>query len=161
MKTRNLIAVCAVPLVVCGVILAQQPTTPPPGATPNLPPTVGRPQAVPPTGGSTTSEYQYDQRAGSPAPSPTWIEPKGETKPENLTIEQLIEAMEKTRAEIAEREKLNQVRLKVLQEKVGKVKVRMDSFGGNTPPAAPPVPLGVAPPLPPATIPGPSAPTIP
>ena len=36
-------------------------------------------------------------------------------------VEQLIDSMEKTRAEIAEREKKNQAMLKVLQDKVGKV----------------------------------------
>ncbi|AWM39355.1 hypothetical protein C1280_21785 [Gemmata obscuriglobus] len=67
-------------------------------------------------------------------------------KPEDLSIEQLIEAMEKTRAEIVEREKKNQARLKVLQDKVGKVKTRMDTFTGNPQPVV--VPEIVPPELP-------------
>ncbi|VTR98383.1 unnamed protein product [Gemmata massiliana] len=129
MKTRYLIAVCAVPFVVCGVILAQQPAALPPGATPNLPTTGGRPEASPPAGGL-NYEYKYDKKATFPVPTVAHTE----ANLDGMAIEQLIEAMEKTRAEIVEREKLNQMRLKVLQEKVGKVKVRMDSFSGQSQP---------------------------
>lgn len=48
-----------------------------------------------------------------------------------MSIEQLIEVMEKTQAEIAELEKANQARFKVLQDKVVKVKERMGTFNGN------------------------------
>jgi len=72
-----------------------------------------------------------------------------ELKPEDLTIEQLIEAMEKTRDEIAEREKKNKAMLKVLQDKVSKLKVRMDSFSGKSEPPAIPVPAPVADLIPP------------
>ena len=122
MKKRYLGAICAVVIVACGLSLAQPPKQP---VLPNnapVPPS-DSPRFIP------ADQLPPGTRVLTPSPSPAPIQ--AETKPEEMTIEQLIEAMEKTRAEIVEREKKNQARLTVLQDKVAKLKARMDTFTGN------------------------------
>ena len=146
MKKRVLIVVTALLLSAAGITIAQQQIGPPVGHSPGAGP-------LPPPPSTGTSIF--------PPPSTTVTTPPvaKEVKPEDLTIEQLIDAMEKTREEIAEREKKNKAMMKVLQDKVNKLKVRMDSFG-----AKPEQPAVVVPPLGasdtnaiPALIPGPTA----
>ena len=137
MKTRYLIAVCAVPLVVCGVILAQQPVTPPPGVTPNLSLTspAGYPQPVPPTGGF-TYEFKRDNIAVPPVPPP----PKAETKPDEMTIEQLAEALKNLRAERAEMDAREKAMVKALRKKGETLRQLIDSVIGDTGPSGAVVP---------------------
>ncbi len=138
MKKRVLIVVATLLLAVAGLTVAQQQTVTPPSHRGGTNEHVSPPH---------TGEA-FSQRTYSPSPVPTSPVVK-ELKPEDLTIEQLIEAMEKTRDEIAEREKKNKAMLKVLQDKVSKLKVRMDSFSGKSEPPAIPVPAPVADLIPP------------
>ncbi|QJX00998.1 hypothetical protein [Frigoriglobus tundricola] len=132
MKKRALIVVTALLLAAAGLTVAQQQN-----ATMPVHP-VGTGVALPPPSHGGVPPGFVPPTISVPAASVA-----KEVKPEDLTIEQLIEAMEKTRDEIAEREKKNKAMLKVLQEKVNKLKVRMDSFSGK--PEAPAIPSPASP----------------
>lgn len=117
MKSRYLIAVGAVALAMGGLALAQYEKVPP-GKLPN--PNVP-PGPVPP----------------SPAliPQPS-TPPVVETKPEDMTIEQLLDAVDKFREQKAEIEKKEKAYMKVVHQKAEKLKQQIDNLDGDktTPP---------------------------
>jgi hypothetical protein len=63
---------------------------------------------------------------------------KAEAKPDDMTIDQLLEAVEKFREQKAELEKKEQTFMKVLHLKAAKQKERIDSLGGAPQPVSPP-----------------------
>ena len=85
-------------------------------------------------------------------------------KPEDMTIEQSIDAVDKFRVQKAEIEKKEKAYMKALQKKAGKLKQKIDSLNGtpevpgsppvisNTGPAAPPI-IPAAPLPPPQALP--------
>lgn len=144
MKTRYLLAVCAALLAVVGMTIAQPqpklpPTIPAPGVptAPDLPPARG---AVP---------------AGQPLPALGEFRAVAVGKPEELTIDQLIEAVEGFREQKAEVEKKERAFLKVLHHKAHLQKVRIDGLGGDGVPSLVPGPVGPSSnSIPPAPAPG-------
>jgi hypothetical protein len=109
MKKRYMIAVGAVLLVVVGMTIAQQPKV---GLTP-----AGGAGALPPA-----NELTPPLAQGQPA------------KPEDMTIEQLLDAVEKFREQKAEIEKKEKAYMKVVHQKAEKLKARIESLDGVTPP---------------------------
>jgi hypothetical protein len=123
MKSRYLIAVGVVLLAVVGMTIAQpKPQQAPQPSAPLIPPT-----AVP-------VPSRQDPLV-VPAPRQRVVE----SKPEDMTIEQLIDAVDGFREQKAEIEKKERAYLKVLHRKADKLKERIDSLDGGTPPTlAPP-----------------------
>ncbi|VTR94706.1 unnamed protein product [Gemmata massiliana] len=121
MKRRYLIAASVALLTVVGVTIAQQP----PATRPSTNLTLPKPAAIerPPSDGVLLS---------IPLPEP---------KPEELPIEQLLEAVKNLRAQKAELEKREQAFMKVLTKKTNKVKEEIDGLNGTVTPVAPPAPV--------------------
>ncbi|MBP3958307.1 hypothetical protein J8F10_23920 [Gemmata sp. G18] len=137
MKTRYLIAVGAVLLAVVGATVAQQQTQPKP--------VPGSPDAAPPTA-IRPERTLLPSPATDPlvvvGPAPRTL--SAETKPESMTIEQLIDAVDGFREQKAELEKKERAYLKVLHRKAEKQKERIDGLGGDVPhlpPTLNPVPI--------------------
>lgn len=108
MKSRYMIAVGAVLLAVVGMTIAQpKPQQAIQLSAPLLPPTTVPQQQV------------------------------VESKPEDMTIEQLIDAVDGFREQKAEIEKKEKAYLKVLHRKADKLKERIDGLGDGATPAPP------------------------
>jgi hypothetical protein len=132
MKTRYLIAVGAVLLAVVGMTIAQQPKI---GLTP-----AGGAGALPPP-----------NDLSAPPGKPT------ERKPEDMTIEQLLDAVDGFRAQKAEIEKKEKAYMKVVHQKAEKLKQRIDNLDGDKTPPPPVISTTSAPPSIPAPGIGPGA----
>ena len=121
MKSRYLSAVGAALLVVVGVTLAQQPKVAP------LPP--------PPDYSAPVVPHAYTP----PSAPPVYIQPQAlptarEAKPDEMTLEQLLDAVDGFRAQKAELEKKEKAFMKVVHQKAGKLKERIEGIDGVTPP---------------------------
>jgi hypothetical protein len=123
MKTRTLIAAAAgcVVLVACGMALAQPRSGGvPPGASP---PGIPAANPIP---------------AGLPSPVPVQNAPvEAAPKPDDMSIDQLIDAVEQIRTQKADLEKKEQAMLKTLRTKAAKQKERIDGLDVGQPPAVP------------------------
>jgi hypothetical protein len=108
MKKRYLFIVGVVLLAVVGMTIAQP--RPQPVSQPSLPPTPQPPAVQDPLVGHT------------PPRQPA------EAKPESMTIEQLIDAVDGFREQRAELEKKERAYLKVLHKKADKLKERIDGL---------------------------------
>ncbi|WP_029630616.1 hypothetical protein [Zavarzinella formosa] len=105
--------------------LASVPTqTPKPGQSPDMPriPTIG---ATVPTGMPRAAQFD--------------LEPEIKSKPEDMSIDQLIDVVEAIRAEKAELEKREQAALKTIRLKAEKLRERMTKVGADSPPNPPKV----------------------
>ncbi|MDY3559671.1 hypothetical protein R5W23_000682 [Gemmata sp. JC673] len=128
MKTRYVLVVGAALLAVVGATIAQQNTHPVSG------PSVLKQQVIPPTDVPTAP-----QRSVPPIPNQDPLLtaatfPRQQTvpaKPEDLTIDQLIEAVDGFREQKAEIEKKERAYLKVLHRKAQSQKERIDGLGGD------------------------------
>jgi hypothetical protein len=134
MKSRYMIAVGA---VVLAAVATAQPPVPSPPPVPVAPLVSDR--APVPRGGKTLVS---------------------ERKPEDMTLEQLLDAVDGFRAQKAELEKKEKAYMKVAHQKAGKLKERIDGLDGVVPPPmAPsivpgiPAPGSVPPAFPPAPMP--------
>ncbi|MDY3554701.1 hypothetical protein R5W24_003830 [Gemmata sp. JC717] len=128
MKTRYVLVVGAALLAVVGATIAQQNTHPVSG------PSVPKQQVIPPIDVPTAP-----QRSVPPIPNQDPLLtaatfPRQQAipaKPEDLTIDQLIEAVDGFREQKAEIEKKERAYLKVLHRKALSQKERIDGLGGD------------------------------
>ncbi|MBP3956284.1 hypothetical protein J8F10_13420 [Gemmata sp. G18] len=141
MKSRYLIAACTVLLAAVGITIAQPETRTRPVAPPDLVP-VDRP-APAPTAVGPTLPFPNPPVVNAPA-APTTSAAK-EVKPEDLTIDQLLDAVEKFESQKAELEKKQRAFVKVLHLKAALQKQRIDSLPGSQP-VAPPYAVSEPPP---------------
>jgi hypothetical protein len=120
MKNQYLVAVTATLLVVVGITLAQQPIPPafPLDPTPGIAPPIANPTA--PVKPALTP-------ISVPASAPT------SPKPEEMSIDQLIEGVENLRAQKAELDKKEQAMIKLIQRKAEKQKERIDGLDIGAP----------------------------
>jgi hypothetical protein len=138
MKSRYMIAVGAVVLAVVGMTIAQPPKV-------EVPPAPTDPGMLPPPGAVPKRGTVEEPRVRS-----------AEAKPEDMTIEQLLDAVEKFREQKSEIEKKEKAFMKVVHQKAGKLKQRIEGLDGVVPPPmAPSIVPGGAPPAFP-TPPGPT-----
>ena len=120
MKTRYLIAVGAVVLSAVGMTLAQ-----PPKVGPSPPPT------------DSPTPLAHPAQLSHMPPQPV-LQTRAVDKPEDMTIEQLLDAVERFREQRAELEKKEKAYMKVVHQKAGKLKERIDGIDGVTAPTLPP-----------------------
>ena len=143
MKSRYLIAACTVLLAAVGITIAQPEIRTRPVAPPALTqgPTDVVKEAAPTAVGPTLT---FPDAPGVVAAAPTTSAAK-EVKPEDLTIDQLLDAVEKFESQKAELEKKQRAFVKVLHLKAAMQKQRIDSLPGSQP-APPPYAVPEPPP---------------
>lgn len=123
---RKLIALAfgCVALVVCGVTLAQNTTSPiPPSSVPQVfQPAQGHAAQIPSANLPVTTVVSASKTAA---------------KPEDMTIEQILDVVENIREQREELEKKEKLYLKVLHRKTEKLRERIDRVDGDptTPPS--------------------------